>query len=207
MEQTIETPPRPPAHDAYPPTRGPHHRSPLLAGFLSVVPGLGNVYNGLYIRGLSFFFLINGLFALAFRVGSRHNSEHVLALIIPAMIFFWFFNLFDAYRQAVLINYGGGTDLGLSERPKLAGQGSGGMMLGVALALVGLYGLLDSLFGIDLSALLDYWYVIFLAFGGWLIYQSIQNRKEAARASSDTAIDPSIDSLAPLSTHETVSEE
>lgn len=188
MDNTIETP-RPPVPEHYPPHRSPHHRAPLLAGFLSVVPGLGNVYNGLYIRGLSFFFLINGLFVLAFQVGSRHKSEHMLALIIPTMVFFWFFNLFDAYRQAVLINYGGGTDLGLSERPKLAGQGSGGMMLGVALALVGLYGLLDSLFGIDLSLLLDYWYIVFLALGGWLIYQSLQSRREAAQASLDTALD------------------
>ena len=169
-----QPPPAPPP--VYP--SQPARRMPLFAAMLSVVPGLGNVYNGLYVRGIALFFLVNGLFALAFRIGSERDTEHQLALIIPTTIFFWLFNLFDAYRQATLINLGRTTDLGLEDQPQLPRYASGSMVLGVALAVVGLYGLLAQM-GVNMSFLFDYWYVVLMAFGGTLIYQSVKAQRSA----------------------------
>lgn len=152
--------------------RNPNHRSPLLAGFLSLMPGLGNIYNGLYLRGITFFLMWGGIFALAIRTGNRsHGDSEALAFLIPGLIFVWFFNLFDAYRQANLINHGYATDLGLSDSGRWS-RPPGGLMLGVVILLIGVYGLLEHFFDLDLSIILDYWYLAFIAFGIWLILQA-----------------------------------
>jgi len=77
---------------------------PVTAALLSVVPGLGNIYNGLYARGLTFFFIEFSIIRMAAGVKQDEN----LAILIPSIFFFWLFNLFDAHRQAVIINLGGG---------------------------------------------------------------------------------------------------
>lgn len=146
-------------------------KSPLLAAFLGFVPGLGNIYNGLYARGFVFFLLVVSLFYAAIDSG---DGPH-LALLIPSLIFTWLFNIFDGYRQATLINWG------WDEREEIAAQqGSGGLAAGIALFAIGLYGLLHQFFDVDLSALLEHWYLILLAIGGWLIYQSWSEKKGEA---------------------------
>lgn len=142
---------------------GPPAKSPLLAGFLSLVPGMGNIYNGLYARGLVFFLLVVSLFYTAVASG---DGSH-LALLIPSLIFVWLFNIFDAYRQATLINWGWEEDEAV-----YAHRNSGALAAGIALFVIGLYGFLHQFFDIDLSALLEHWYIIIMAVGGWLIYQA-----------------------------------
>jgi len=83
-----------PEPTALPPTIG--RKNPNLAAFLSLFPGLGNVYNGLYMRGITFFLVIVSLIAI---VVENHP------LFGMAIAFFWLFNVIDAYRQAALINY------------------------------------------------------------------------------------------------------
>ena len=148
-------------------------RTPFLAAFFSLFPGLGNVYNGLYLRGITFFLIIIGLITLA--TGSR---EPEVVLLIFAVIFVWLFSIFDAYRQATLINLGYTTDVEMPDRPRFSTWGSGGLTAGIAVFLLGLYGFLRDQFDIDLSLLVDYWYLLFMVFGGFLIaWTVIQKRK------------------------------
>jgi hypothetical protein len=161
----------------------------MLAGFLSLMPGLGNVYNGLYLRGITFFLIWGGIFALAIRSGNRASGDsQALAFLIPGIIFFYLFNLFDAYRQATLINHGYATDLGLSDSAKWS-RPPGGLMLGIVILLIGVYGLLEHFFDIDLSILLDYWYFAFIAFGAWMILQARRANAEAAAGTGAFADD------------------
>lgn len=160
---------RSPRHDDTPAAK-----SPLLAAFLGLVPGLGNIYNGLYARGFVFFLLVVSLFYTAIESG---EGPH-LALLIPSLIFVWLFNIFDGYRQATLINWGWDEE----SEATAAQRGSGSLAAGIALFLIGLYGLLHQIFDIDLSALLEYWYVIIMAVGGWLIYQARANAAEESAA-------------------------
>lgn len=150
-------------------------RTPGLAAFLSVVPGLGNIYNGLYVRGISFFLIYVSLFALTIHSGESGREEN-LALLIPSLCFFWLFNLFDAYRQATLINHhyaGGGP---LDEAPVVSTL-AGSLGLGVVLVVIGLYGLLDRYFDIDFLWLFDRWPLFIIAFGAWLIFQALRQRQ------------------------------
>ena len=46
------------------PVRNPMKKHPFLAAFLSFFPGLGNIYNGLYLRGVIFFTVVAALMAM-----------------------------------------------------------------------------------------------------------------------------------------------
>ena len=57
-------------------------------------------------------------------------------------------------------------------------RGSSGLVLGAVIFLLGLFGLVQHLFpGLDLSVVFDFWYVAFLAFGGWLFYRAFKDRQ------------------------------
>ncbi len=180
-------PPSAPSNDAHytaPPSgrqqESPPARMPFLAAFFSVFPGLGNIYNGLYLRGITFFLIVFGLIGLA---GESRGAEQ--PLLIFSAIFVWFFNLFDAYRQATLINYGYSPDDELPVKPRVSGWGSGGLVAGVVVFAIGLFGLLREYFDIDLSWLADHWYLLFMAFGGYMIVKTVLERKKAEAAGSD----------------------
>ena len=185
QEITMSTP-TPETHQAAPPQPPPPPaiaaemtKSPGLAAFLSVIlPGLGNIYNGLYMRGGALFLIWASVFGLV-QDSAQHGHEADMGFLIPCMIFIWAFNVFDAFRQAKLINHGYATDLGLTERPKL-GVGGGGMAIGVALVVIGLYGALRRYLDFDLSWLLQHWPLFLIAFGGWMVWQAIQARREEA---------------------------
>ena len=161
-------PPPPPAARAELP-----QKSPVLAMFLSILPGLGNVYNGLYRRGITFFLIWAAL------LGLTVNEEVENPFLILCIVFVFVFSAVDAYRQATLINYGlTSADALTEEKGALDAIGSWGLIPGVALVALGLYGLFRKYFDIDLSWVLDQWPWVIIAFGGWMIYQAIQQRRE-----------------------------
>lgn len=169
------------AHHAPPRQDSPQPRMPFLAAFFSLFPGLGNIYNGLYLRGITIFVICIGLVGLA----SQSQVEERVLLVFT-LIFVWLFNIFDAYRQATLINYGYTPEIEPAAKPKIPAWGSGGLVAGVVVFVLGLYGLLRQQFDIDLALLAEYWYVLFMAFGAFLIARTVLERK---RADEDSAIE------------------
>lgn len=184
------TPPAPPLRNAYATGTSPgaavhpaHRRRPAFAAFLSILPGFGNVYNGLFYRGLLTFLVF---FSLVFTAAESGDGSH-LAILVPATIFTWLFGVVDAYRQATLINYGI-TEASLGTTETSFRAPSGNLAVGVALFVIGLYGLLNQVFDIDLSVLIDYWHLLIMAFGGWMIYQSLQARRTVEEAETGSEI-------------------
>jgi hypothetical protein len=153
-------PPPPPV--AYPPPAvpSPQAKNPAAAGFLSVIPGLGHVYLGLYQRAVIFF----AVWVVVMTVAPHGPGP--AGLMIP---FWWFFVLIDAVRQAKAINATGAPESNLlpNEKPM---NFSGSLTFGIFLVLVGLFFLLDRYFRIDLSFLFDFWPVLLIAFGAWQIW-------------------------------------
>ena len=146
------------------PPSPPILKRPFVAGFLSLFPGIGNVYNGLYVRGILFFTVIACLLAL----GSDEGKEHpVLGFVIA---FVWIFNVLDAYRQARLINYGYAQDLGQEDLPKLPKSGQGGLLAGILLIVLGVVASLQLYLDIDLSWIIKFWPLALVGIGGWLIF-------------------------------------
>lgn len=166
------TAPPPPPPPPRPPIAAPQsslpQKTPILAGLLSVVPGLGHVYNGLYQRAIAFFLIYVTLFASA--INAPSDSER--AFIIPCLVFFWLFNLFDAYRQATLINYGYAASS--LERPPAGELRSMALVPGIVLILVGAYGLARRYLDFDLRWLLEQWPFLLILFGGFLIWQGVK---------------------------------
>ena len=159
----------PPAAPPVPPSR----RSPKLAAFFSLMPGFGNVYNGLFSRGLLTFLIFFGFFFIV----QENNQGPEMALLVPAMIFTWLFGVVDAYRNATLINLGV-TELELKNQMPEIKAPDGGLAIGAALFFIGLYGFLTQALEIDMSILFDYWYVILMGFGAWMIYRGYQTRQQ-----------------------------
>ncbi len=149
-----------------------HQKIPLLAGLLSGFPGLGNLYNGLYIRALVQFLIVASLIHIAGRSDG--------ALIPMSVVFFWGFAVLDAYRQALLINYGYSQDLGLLDLPQRPKAGMAGMAAGVILTLIGIVAFLDQYWRIELEWLYDLWPLLLVGFGLWLIVASIRDRAKTS---------------------------
>ena len=162
----------PPAPRA--PSATPLVKIPWLAFVLGGFPGIGHVYNGLYVRGLTFFVICASLIVLADRA----------ALFGFVLAFFWIFNMLDSYRQAVLINYGYAQDLGLTDLPARPGLAQGGLAAGVVLFVIGTVALLERTFNLDLSVVFDYWPVGLMLVGGWMVGAALRQRMKARDAGS-----------------------
>ncbi len=138
----------------------PQVKNPAAAGFLSVIPGLGHVYLGLYQRAVIFFAVWVVVISVV------EHARGPAGLMIP---FWWFFVLIDAVRQAKAINATGAPESNLlpNEKPM---NFSGSLTFGIFLVLVGLFFLLDRWFRIDLSFLFDFWPLLLIGFGAWQIF-------------------------------------
>lgn len=182
------TPPEaPPVYQPPPPLHRPQEKSPALATVLSMVPGMGNIYNGLYARGIAFFFI--WVTVLTTLVDSQADDGQI-AFLVLTMVFVWVFNLIDAYRHAVLINNGYRSDLGKQEAPPEVAAGG---LLMPGLALIGLGGLAaaNRYFAFDLSELFTHWPVFVLGLGIALVIASMRQK---ARQEEAAALDASADS-------------
>jgi hypothetical protein len=153
---------------ALPPPVG--RKNPGLAALLSLFPGMGNVYNGLYLRGLTFFVIIVSLIGIT--TGGRGHE-----LFGMAVAFFWLFNVIDAYRQATLINYGYAQDLGLLDLPRVPRAGQGGLVAGTLLTLVGIGAVLDRYTILSYDWLFELWPFALMAIGVWLVVASFRDRQ------------------------------
>jgi hypothetical protein len=147
-------------------------KNPVLAATLSLFPGVGNVYNGLYMRGVTLFLIVASLIAIV--ADGRHP------LFGLGIAFFWIFNVIDAYRQATLINYGYAQDLGLTDLPRHPRASQGGVVAGALLTLIGIAGIGERYFNLDLEKLFDLWPFALVAIGAWLIGSSIRDRLRAS---------------------------
>ncbi|MEW6756948.1 MAG: hypothetical protein AB1347_01900 [Acidobacteriota bacterium] len=154
-------------------------KRPMLAGLLALFPGVGNVYNGLYLRGALFFAVIATLLA----IGSE-GDHPVLGFVVA---FAWIFNVLDSYRQAKLINYGYAQDLGLEDLPALPKAGQGGLLAGLLLFVLGAVASLQIYFDVDLSWLLDFWPVALMAAGGWLIFSWYREKRRRQEVEENPA--------------------
>ena len=175
--QTLESQSPPPA--ALPPAAmapaAPYVRlpkSPGLAAFLSLFPGLGQVYNGRIARAFLFFFGFVGSIYL-----SSHGQEFPFAFAIP-FLFFW--NMIDAWKGAAAINarFVGG-------QPEVDDTAVESPLWGASLALFGVLILFNNLGWLDLERLARWWPILLIAVGVYFVYASVQQKKKAAEATDE----------------------
>ena len=138
-------------------------KSPVAAALLSLVPfGLGHLYLGQYSRALAFF--------VGFWVP-------ILVLGVPLLgIFFYFFAIFDAFRQAQLINLAAGEGRDLP-----GGPFQGGLAAGVFLVVLG--AVLMCRNWIDFywvrEFLQAWWPAILILVGAFFIYGAVKENRQS----------------------------
>ena len=164
------TPPAPPAAlpGAAPYLRLP--KSPGLAAFLSLFPGLGQVYNGQIARAFTFFFSWVGSIYL-----TATGHEFPFAFVIP---FVYLYNIIDAWKGASAANQrflGGAAD----SEPD---TGVESPVWGSLLAVFGVLILLNNLHVLDLERLAQWWPLLLIAVGGFFVYESLQKKKASEAA-------------------------
>ena len=145
-------------------------KSPGLAVVLSFFPGLGHLYLGLYQRGIAFF--------VAFAAAIVLSDKADLGILIP---FAWFFAVIDAYRQTQFINLGYVPEPYPGEVARKAAR-RGNLGFGVFLVLIGAILLYNQFYPIDLSFLADWWPMLFVLAGAYLIARHFIDREKARRA-------------------------
>lgn len=156
-------PPAPPAAPAPERAAKTTVKSTALATLLAFIPfSLGHLYLGLYNRAL----LLFGAFWVS------------IFLEVPIVaVFFYFFTIIDAFRQAQLINAHGGEDL-----PEAPVRGQGSLTLGIFLVVAGVVLLLRNWIDLDQIKyfIQDYSPGILVIAGVYLIFDAMRSRSKAA---------------------------
>ena len=154
----------------------PRAKSPALACFLSIMPGLGQVYVGYYQRGFIHALVVASLIALlAADVGA------LIPLAAIFMAFFWLYNIIDAGRRAAFYNQAlaGQEEIDLPSDFKLPGFG-GSIFGGSVLIVAGFLLLLHTRFDMSLDWIEEWWPVAPIALGVYLLVKAIQERSGAS---------------------------
>lgn len=169
---SMGAPPPPPVAMPYP-VRIVEHKSPALAGFLSMFPGLGHLYLGLYPRA----FAVGGAFILGIMMTSHNGPGEFFG---PLIAFVWFFGIIDAVRQAKAINRGELAEAGFAGEQQLrkAAAGTGGLTWGVILVGLGALLLIDRYWDIDWSFMSEWGGpAAFILLGLVLIVSHVRKRR------------------------------
>jgi hypothetical protein len=146
----------------------PVQTSPGLAFLLGLIPGVGAIYNGQYMKGLVHAVLFG--FFMSFAGAADHTAgEPVLALLVAA---FYFYMPFEAYHTARKRQLGVTVD----EWSSLISQSrfTSRTPLGpIVLILLGIFFLLDSLHLISFQEIGRFWPVILIVAGAAMLYSRL----------------------------------
>ena len=152
----------------------PRTKSPRMAAVISVVPGIGQIYIGYYVRG---FVTAATFLMLVFMANSVRGPGAELFGFAAA--FLWLFNVIDAGRMAALYNHAiaGARSIELPQDFKMPAMG-GSIIGGAMLTGFGLIALSNTALGFDLDWL-DVWWPLFpLGLGGYLLVRGVMERAD-----------------------------
>jgi LiaI-LiaF-like transmembrane region len=146
--------------------------SPGLAFLLGLIPGVGAIYNGQYLKGFIHVAILGVLISM---VSSGHFSGE-FAPFLGLLIAIWYFYMpFEAFHTARKRQLGIVVDEWSSLLPRLSAPSrSGRLPLGpVVLIGLGVLFLLDNLGVLPLSDVLRYWPLILIGLGVSSLYSRL----------------------------------
>ena len=153
-------------------------KSPFLAGLLSLMPGIGQIYVGYYAIGFIHIAVFVTTIFLLVRL-----SDNPFSALTPALgVFLGFFvvyNIVDASRRAILYNLALDGVQGIqlpdmnASLPKLQGSVGGG----AALIAIGILLLSNTLFGLSLDWLASWWPLGLVGLGAYLVAKAREERR------------------------------
>lgn len=161
----------------------PRRKSPLLAAILSIMPGLGQIYVGYYQRGFTNILVLGTSLSIVTTVG---DDFPLFPLAVMFVIFFFFYNVMDAYRRASLYNLSldGIAQIDLPDEFTSFNLG-GSYIGGVAITVFGLVALSNTAFDFSLIWLEDWWPLVPVAFGVYLTFRAYQDSQTTTLEDSE----------------------
>ena len=152
---------------AAPAGRDPEAPNPALAAVLGCIPGVGAIYNGEYMKAVTFV-LIFGLTIGVMDSGAANNLEPLLGIFLAAFIFYM---IMDSYRVAKARTAGiePAPQSGW-EMPEWGGNGKAAPVGPVILIGLGGLFLLNNILPFHLH-IFRFWPVALIALGAYLIWQ------------------------------------
>jgi hypothetical protein len=153
---------------APPPTAPVGRTSPTAAFWLGLIPGVGAIYNGQYMKGLVHA-IITGLLMSLMDASENTAGQPFLGMVLTA---FWFYMAFEAYHTAKKRQLG----LPVEEWSSLLGAAprTGRLPLGpIILIGIGVVFLLDTLHLLDFRQVGRFWPVILILIGAHLLYSRL----------------------------------
>ncbi len=158
----------------------PRVKSPFLAAVMSLVPGLGQIYVGYYKKGFINPLVVGGLISLLVATADTYSvgPPSYFPLIILFLIFFWLYNIIDAWRRAVMYNLAleGVENIELPD--DMASPGFGGSLFGGAIVVaVSFVILLYTRFGMPITVIQEWWPLVPMALGGYLVVRAYLDKQ------------------------------
>jgi len=165
-ESSPYTAPAPPPAAAPIPDSG---ASPGLAFLLGLIPGVGAIYNGQYVKGLIHVVILGILISIV----SSNEASGGLEPLFGMMIAVWvFYMAFEAYHTAKKRQLGQPVDEFSSIVPR-HGEPSRFPLAPVILIAVGLLFLLNNLDIIRFGQIIRYWPIALIGLGVYMLYERI----------------------------------
>lgn len=146
---------------------------PGRAAWLSVIPGLGAIYNGQYLKAVTHFAVFAALCIM---------SDDVHGIFSLGAIVFYVYMIFDSYRSAQVVR-----ERQLVSATPLAGPRASDVnspVWGVLLIVLGLMFTAHNLGFLSFGFIRDAWPLIFIIVGGILIYRSFTGKDEKSAVQS-----------------------
>jgi hypothetical protein len=161
--QQFEMPPQPPPRVPTPPSHLPSR-----AALFAIIPGIGAVYNREYVKAVVHLSVFAGLVIIA-------ESVAIFSLLAFS---FYVYTIIDSYRSAELISRRVPGEKEKEEEEEINLPFWGGTIL-----LMGILFLLD-----NLRSAFQFWPLLLVALGGYLIWKYLQNGKRGAVQETTTPI-------------------
>ena len=143
--------------------------SPGLAFLLGLIPGVGAIYNGQYVKGLIHVVVLGILIGIVSSQDTADNLEPLFGMMIAVWVFYM---AFEAYHTARKRQLGQPVDEFSSIVPR-RGEPSKFPLAPVVLIATGLLFLLNNLDIIRFGQLLRYWPIALIALGVYLLYERL----------------------------------
>ena len=156
-------------------------KSPFLAGLLSLMPGIGQIYVGYYQLGFIHIAVFAATVGLLTSLDVAAPSSPLSPALGVFLGFFVIYNIVDACRRATLYNLAveGVEGIDLPDMNVLPPRLRGSVPGGAALIALGVVLLSNTLLGFSLDWLASWWPLGLVGLGAYLVAKAREERRAA----------------------------
>jgi len=147
--------------------------SPGLAFLLGMIPGVGAIYNGQYVKGFVHVVILGMLISIL-SSGNAQGLEWLFGILIGV---FYFYMPFEAYHTARKRQLGETVEEFSSLVP-MGGRGAGFPVGPVLLMALGVLFLLNNFDLLRLRDMIRYWPAVLIVLGGYLLYLRVRPERD-----------------------------